>query len=106
MLKGFFDGLSEHRSKRAKQSEFDHLEHTEYLYSSDYLRGLYNRTSNNGQRHALMDYMDRFDVNNESYKGYSGLYNEIDNWLHPQEDEWVKIPRSILEEYLKGDDEL
>lgn len=79
MLKGFFDGLSEHRQKYAKQSDFDHLEHTEYLYSSDYLRSLYGRSRNEDQHYHLMNYMERFDVTDKEYKGYHNLYRDINS---------------------------
>ncbi|WKU22697.1 hypothetical protein Q3A90_23435 [Priestia megaterium] len=67
MLKGLFDGYSEHRNRHAKQGEFEHLQETEYLYSSDYLNSLYERSSNHEQKSILLDYMNRFEVDHEDY---------------------------------------
>ncbi|MGG3234656.1 hypothetical protein ABEP17_14430 [Priestia flexa] len=104
MLKGFFDAISDHRSKKAKQSEYDHLEETEYLYSSDYLSNLYKRSNNKEQCYTLLEYMDKFEVNEPCYKGYNQLYKRIDNQLHPQEEEYIKIPKSILMDYLREEE--
>lgn len=88
MLKGFFDGLAEHRQKQASQRDYDYLEQTPYLHSSDYLRNLYNRSRDDDQRSQLMDYMERFDVTDKEYKGYHNLYRDI-NSLYSEEEEEV-----------------
>ncbi|PFJ03202.1 hypothetical protein [Priestia megaterium] len=79
MLKGFFDGLREHRQKQASKREYDYLEQTPYLHSSSYLRNLYTRSSNDDQCSQLADYMERFNVTGKEYKGYHNLYRDINS---------------------------
>jgi len=77
VLKGLFDGYSEHRSRHAKQADFEHLQETEYLYSSDYLQSLYGRSGSCEQKTILLDYMERFEVNDRDYEGYFTLGQDI-----------------------------
>jgi hypothetical protein len=91
---------------RRKNSMYEYLRHTPYLHSSDYLRELYESAHSKAEKDAIFRYIQRFDVDDEEYKGYYSLYEEIGKELGYFDDvEYVTFSRPLLLHYLLESDE-
>jgi hypothetical protein len=102
VLQSIFQVYAEHRKRHRKMNEFEYLTHTPYLHSSDYLRELYRGADTKEKKQKLFDYMERFEVNDEQYKGYYSLYQQIGKELgHIEDEEYIQIPKSLIAEYAR-----
>jgi CRISPR/Cas system-associated protein Cas5 (RAMP superfamily) len=103
VLQSIFQAYAEHRKKHRKMSEFEYLENTPYLHSSDYLRELYRGADTKEKKQKLFDYIERFEVNDKEYKGYYSLYDRIGRDLGhiEEEEEYIQIPKSLIAEYAR-----
>jgi hypothetical protein len=101
-LQSIFQAYSEYRKWHRKMNEFEYLESTPYLHSSDYLKELYRGADTKEKKQKLFDYMERFEVNDKQYKGYYSLYQQIGKELgHIEDEEYIQIPKSLIAEYAK-----
>jgi hypothetical protein len=83
-------------------SEFEYLDQTPYLHSSDYLRELYRGADTKEKKQKLFDYIERFEVDDRQYKGYYSLYEQIGKELgHIEDEEYIQIPKSLIAEYAR-----
>jgi len=103
ILQSIFQAYAEHRKKHRSIRDFEYLDHTPYLHSSDYLRELYHGADTGGKKQKLFDYIQRFEVGNEEYKGYYSLYQQIGKDLGhiEEEEEYIQIPKSLIAEYAR-----
>jgi t-SNARE complex subunit (syntaxin) len=103
-LQSIFQAYAEHRKRHRKMSEFEYLQDTTYLHSSDYLRELYRGADTKEKKQKLFDYIQRFEVNDKEYRGYYSLYEQIGRELGHIEDEkeeYIQIPKSLIAEYAR-----
>jgi hypothetical protein len=101
VFRSIFQAYAEHRRKHRKMSEFEYLDHTPYLHSSDYLRELYRGADTKEKKQKLFDYIERFEVVDKQYKGYYSLYEQIGRELgHIEEEEYISIPKSLILDYV------
>jgi hypothetical protein len=102
VLQSIFQAYAEHRKRHRKMNEFEYLENTPYLHSSDYLKGLYRGADTKEKKQKLFDYMERFEVDDKQYKGYYSLYQRIGKELgHIKTEEYIQIPKSLITEYAR-----
>jgi CRISPR/Cas system-associated protein Cas5 (RAMP superfamily) len=102
VLYSIFQAYAEHRKRHRKKSEFEYLENTSYLHSSDYLRELYRGADTKEKKQKLFDYIQRFEVNDKEYRGYYSLYEQIGKELgHIEDEEYIQIPKSLIAKYAK-----
>lgn len=103
ILQSIFQAYAEHRKKHRSIRDFEYLDHTPYLHSSDYLRELYRGADTGEKKQKLFDYIQRFEVGNEEYKGYYSLYQQIGKDLGhiEEEEEYIQIPKSLIAEYAR-----
>jgi hypothetical protein len=101
-LRSIFQAYAEYRKRHRKMNEFEYLENTSYLHSSDYLKELYRGADTKEKKQKLFDYMERFEVDDKQYKGYYSLYEQIGKELGYIEDEkYIQIPKSLIAEYAR-----
>jgi hypothetical protein len=101
-LRSIFQAYAEYRKRHRKMNEFEYLDQTMYLHSSDYLRELYRGADTKEKKQKLFDYMERFEVNDEQYKGYYSLCQQIGKELgHIEDEEYIRIPKSLIAEYAR-----
>jgi t-SNARE complex subunit (syntaxin) len=109
VFRTIFQTYAEHRKKHRKMSEFEYLDHTPYLHSSDYLRELYRGADTKEKKQKLFDYIQRFEVSDKEYKGYYSLYEQIGRELgHIEDDDeciQISVPKSLLFEYFEWQSE-
>jgi len=92
--------------ERRKSAVFEYLRNTPYLHSSDYLRELYQSANTKAEKNILFDYIKRFGVDDEEYKGYYSIYEQIGKELgYFDEVEYVTLSRPLLLHYLLESDE-
>jgi hypothetical protein len=102
VLQSIFQAYTEHRKRHRKMNEFEYLDQTPYLYSSDYLRELYRGADTKEKKQKLFNYMERFEVDDKQYKGYYSLYQQIGKELgHIEDEEYIQIPKSLIAEYAR-----
>lgn len=103
ILQSIFQAYAEHRKKHRSIRDFEYLDHTPYLHSSDYLRELYHGADTREKKQKLFDYMERFEVDDKQYKGYYSLYHRIGKELGhiEKEEEYIQIPKSLIAEYAR-----
>jgi hypothetical protein len=102
VLQSIFQAYAEHRRRHRKMNEFEYLDQTLYLHSSDYLRELYRGADTKEKKQKLFDYMERFEVDDKQYKGYYSLYHRIGKELgHIEDEEYIQIPKSLIAEYAR-----
>jgi CRISPR/Cas system-associated protein Cas5 (RAMP superfamily) len=104
VLQSIFQAYAEHRKRHQKMREFEYLDQTPYLHSSDYLRELYRGADTKEKKQKLFDYIQRFEVNDKEYRGYYSLYERIGKELGHIEDEkeeYIQIPKSLIAEYAR-----
>ncbi|KYD09656.1 hypothetical protein [Saccharococcus caldoxylosilyticus] len=103
VFQSIFQAYAEHRKRHRKMSEFEYLDQTPYLHSSDYLRELYRGADTKEKKQKLFDYIQRFEVNDKEYRGYYSLYEQISKELGHIEDEeeYIQIPKSLIAEYAR-----
>jgi hypothetical protein len=102
VLRSIFQAYAEHRKRHRKMNEFEYLDHTPYLHSSDYLKELYRGADTKEKKQKLFDYIQRFEVGNEEYKGYYSLCQQIGKELGhiKEEEEYISIPKSLIFDYV------
>ncbi|NUK31001.1 hypothetical protein HT574_13165 [Parageobacillus sp. VR-IP] len=103
-LRSIFQAYAEYRKRHRKMNEFEYLDRTPYLHSSDYLRELYRGADTKEKKQKLFDYIQRFEVNDKEFKGYYSLYERIGRELgHIEDDkeEYIQIPKSLIAEYAR-----
>lgn len=87
--------------ERRKNAVFEYLRHTPYLHSSAYLRELYESAHSKSEKEAIFRYIQRFEVDDEEYKGYYSIYEEIGKELgHIEDEEYISIPKSLILDYV------
>jgi hypothetical protein len=102
VLQSILQAYVEHRKRHRKMNEFEYLEQTPYLHSSDYLKELYRGADSKEKKQKLFDYIQRFEVNDKEYRGYYSLYEQIGKELgHIEDDEYIQIPKSLIAEYAR-----
>lgn|GEM_PF-1962241 len=104
ILQSIFQAYAEHRKKHRSIRDFEYLDHTPYLHSSDYLRELYHGADTREKKQKVFDYIQRFEVGNEEYKGYYSLYQQIGKELghvKEEEEEYISIPKSLIFDYVQ-----
>jgi hypothetical protein len=102
VFQSIFQAYAEHRKRHRKMNEFEYLDQTPYLHSSDYLRELYCGADTKEKKQKLFDYIQRFEVDDKQYKGYYTLYEQIGKELgHIEDEEYIQIPKSLIAEYAK-----
>jgi N-glycosylase/DNA lyase len=90
------------RKKRKDMREFQHLDYTPFLHSSGYLRELYQGADTKEKKQKIFDYIQRFKVDDEEYKGYYSLYEQIGKDLgYFEDEEYISIPKSLILDYVK-----
>ncbi|WP_233253063.1 MULTISPECIES: hypothetical protein [unclassified Geobacillus] len=108
-LRSIFQAYTEYRKRHRKINEFEYLESTPYLHSSDYLKELYRGADTKEKKQKLFDYIQRFEVNDKEYRGYYSLYEQIGRELGYIEDDdemiEIAIPKSLLFEYFEWQSE-
>jgi CRISPR/Cas system-associated protein Cas5 (RAMP superfamily) len=103
-LRSIFQAYAEYRKRHRKMNEFEYLDQTPYLHSSDYLKELYRGADTKEKKQKLFDYIQRFEVNDKEFKGYYSLYERIGKELGHIEDEkeeYIQIPKSLIAEYAR-----
>lgn len=103
-LRSIFQAYAEHRKRHRKMNEFEYLESTPYLHSSDYLKELYRGADTKEKKQKLFDYIQRFEVNDKEYRGYYSLYERIGKELghiEDEDEEYISIPKSLILEYAR-----
>jgi hypothetical protein len=102
VLQSIFQAYAEHRKRHRKMREFEYLDQTPYLHSSDYLKELYRGADTKEKKQKLFDYMERFEVGSKEYKGYYSLYEQIGKELGyiEEEEEYISIPKSLILDYV------
>ncbi|WP_410982462.1 hypothetical protein [Bacillus cereus] len=79
--------------------QYDHLNDTPYLYPSKDLRKMYRDSNGKKETNAIVGHMERYDVfNNQKYKGYYRLSNDIMDDLYQDEDEIVEW-EEVIDQY-------
>lgn len=73
MIKGFIDGLPLHKKQR--QHEYDMLTKTPYLYSSDFLKEMYENSRKKEEHECILGHM--YNHNTKGIEGYDKLEREI-----------------------------
>jgi hypothetical protein len=104
VFQSIFQAYAEHRKRHRKMNEFEYLDQTPYLHSSDYLKELYRGADTKEKKQKLFDYIERFEVGSREYKGYYSLYQRIGRELGHIEDEkeeYIQIPKSLIAEYAR-----
>jgi hypothetical protein len=102
VFQSIFQAYAGHRKRHRKMSEFEYLDQTPFLHSSDYLRELYRGADTKEKKQKLFDYMERFEVGSKEYKGYYSLYEQIGKELgHIEDEEYIQIPKSLIAEYAR-----
>jgi hypothetical protein len=103
VLRSIFQAYAEYRKRHRKMNEFEYLDQTPYLHSSDYLKELYRGADTKEKKQKLFDYIQRFEVNDKEYRGYYSLYEQIGKELGHIEDEeeYIQIPKSLIAEYAR-----
>jgi hypothetical protein len=104
VFQSIFQAYAEHRKRHRKMNEFEYLDQTPYLHSSDYLKELYRGADTKEKKQKLFDYMERFEVGNREYNGYYSLYEQIGKELGhigDGEEEYIQIPKSLIAEYAR-----
>jgi hypothetical protein len=102
VFQSIFQAYAEHRKRHRKMNEFEYLDRTPYLHSSDYLRELYRGADTKEKKQKLFDYIQRFEVNDKEYRGYYSLYEQIGKELgHIEDEEYIQIPKSLIAEYAR-----
>jgi CRISPR/Cas system-associated protein Cas5 (RAMP superfamily) len=102
VLQSIFQAYAEHWKRHRKMNEFEYLENTPYLHSSDYLKELYRGADTKEKKQKLFDYIQRFEVNDKEYRGYYSLYEQIGKELgHIEDEEYIQIPKSLIAEYAR-----
>jgi hypothetical protein len=102
VLQSIFQAYAEYRKRHRKMNEFEYLDQTPYLHSSDYLKELYRGADTKEKKQKLFDYIQRFEVNDKEYRGYYSLYEQIGKELgHIEDEEYIQIPKSLIVEYAK-----
>jgi hypothetical protein len=92
--------------ERRKSAVFEYLRNTPYLHSSDYLRELYQSANTKAEKNILFNYIQRFGVDDEEYKGYYSIYEQIGKELgYFDEVEYVTLSRPLLLHCLFESDE-
>jgi thioredoxin-related protein len=101
-LRSIFQAYAEYRKRHRKMNEFEYLDPTPYLHSSEYLRELYRGADTNEKKQKLLDYIQRFEVNDKEFKGYYSLYEQIGRELgYIEDEEYIQIPKSLIAEYAR-----
>jgi hypothetical protein len=102
VFRTIFQTYAEHRKKHRKMRDFEYLDHTPYLHSSDYLKELYYGADTKEKKQKLFDYIERFEVDSGEYKGYYSLYQQIGKELgYIDDEEYIQIPKSLIAEYAR-----
>jgi hypothetical protein len=102
VFQSIFQAYAEHRTRHRKTNEFEYLDQTPYLHSSDYLKELYRGADTKEKKQKLFDYIQRFEVNDKEFKGYYSLYEQIGKELgHFEDEEYIRIPKSLIAEYAR-----
>ncbi|QXJ39615.1 hypothetical protein BV455_02981 [Parageobacillus caldoxylosilyticus] len=102
VLQSIFQAYAEHRRRHRKTNEFEYLDQTPYLHSSDYLKELYYGADTKEKKQKLFDYIQRFEVNDKEFRGYYSLYEQIGKELgHIEDEEYIQIPKSLIAEYAR-----
>ncbi|NNU91804.1 hypothetical protein ETC01_00455 [Geobacillus sp. NFOSA3] len=102
VFQSIFQAYAEHRKRHRKMNEFEYLDQTPYLHSSDYLKELYRGADTKEKKQKLFDYIQRFEVNDKEYRGYYSLYEQIGKELgHIEDEEYIQIPKSLIAEYAR-----
>jgi hypothetical protein len=103
VLQSIFQAYAKHRKQHRKMNEFEYLDQTPYLHSSDYLKELYRGADTKEKKQKLFDYIQRFEVNDKECRGYYSLYEQIGKELGHIEDEeeYIQIPKSLIAEYAR-----
>ncbi|MGN8234445.1 hypothetical protein ACTHAL_003068 [Priestia flexa] len=103
MFKGLFDGWAQHRKQHSHDREYSYFDDTSFLHSSDHLNHMYNRASTNEQKSILLDYMERYEVDNQEYKGYWELSQQIKRDLGlVEKPPFTSAQQKWLEQHFKG----
>ncbi|MED4991005.1 hypothetical protein [Parageobacillus toebii] len=101
-LRSIFQAYTEYRKRHRKMNEFEYLDQTMYLHSSEYLRELYRGADKKEKKQKLFDYIQRFEVNDKEFKGYYSLYEQIGRELgYIEDEEYIQIPKSLIAEYAR-----
>jgi hypothetical protein len=101
-LRSIFQAYTEYRKRHRKMNEFEYLDQTMYLHSSEYLRELYRGADTKEKKQKLFDYIQRFEVNDKEFKGYYSLYEQIGRELgYIEDEEYIQIPKSLIVEYAR-----
>jgi hypothetical protein len=101
-LRSIFQAYAEYRKRHRKMNEFEYLDQTMYLHSSEYLRELYRGADTKEKKQKLFDYIQRFEVNDKEFKGYYSLYEQIGRELgYIEDEEYIQIPKSLIAEYAR-----
>jgi hypothetical protein len=101
VLQSIFQAYVKHRKQHRKMNEFEYLDQTPYLHSSDYLRELYRGADTKEKKQKLFNYIERFEVDDKQYKGYYSLYQRIGRELgHIEDEEYISIPKSLILDYV------
>jgi hypothetical protein len=101
-LRSIFQAYTEYRKRHRKMNEFEYLDQTMYLHSSEYLRELYRGADTKEKKQKLFDYIQRFEVNDKEFKGYYSLYEQIGRELgYIEDEEYIQIPKSLIAEYAR-----
>jgi hypothetical protein len=102
VLQSIFQAYAEHRKRHRKMNEFEYLDQTPHLHSSDYLRDLYRGADTKEKKQKLFDYIHRFEVNDKEFRGYYSIYEQIGRELgHIEDEEYIQIPKSLIAEYAR-----
>jgi hypothetical protein len=92
-LRSIFQAYTEYRKRHRKMNEFEYLDQTMYLHSSEYLRELYRGADTKEKKQKLFDYIQRFEVNDKEFIGRELGYIE--------DEEYIQIPKSLIAEYAR-----
>ncbi|MGG6437361.1 hypothetical protein ABET52_06245 [Saccharococcus caldoxylosilyticus] len=102
VFQSIFQAYAEHRKRHRKTNEFEYLDQTPYLHSSDYLKELYRGADTKEKKQKLFDYIQRFEVSDKEFKGYYSLYEQIGRELgYIEDEEYIQIPKSLIAEYAR-----
>jgi hypothetical protein len=104
VFQSIFQAYAQYRNRHRKMNEFEYLDQTPYLHSSDYLRELYRGADTKEKKQKLFDYIQRFEVNDKEYRGYYSLYERIGRelgYIEDEKEEYIQIPKSLIAEYAK-----
>jgi hypothetical protein len=104
VFQSIFQAYAQYRNRHRKMNEFEYLDQTPYLHSSDYLRELYRGADTKEKKQKLFDYIQRFEVNDKEFKGYYSLYERIGKelgYIEDEKEEYIQIPKSLIAEYAR-----